>query len=749
MRQRTDFSKLFLPISITLFSTVVTVSSFFAVFMDRTLVETVYESEARNLEQAGEATELLIRQASTIALQIHNDAQIKQLLFFDELDVFEQSLSMTQLKSFWQVVPQLHSIYLYNQPQETFFLATGARIQLVQPQDEFFDLQAVAYLRDEEVVNSGRPVAREIPGESVSVYTFVFDFVRTVAAEPSSTIFVNFEEAWLAERVNQLAFTADQSTFAVDPTGSIVLSTSKAGLEEATLLEALGSLEGHIDGRHNAEQSGYTVADAGGERALISTFYRPDLRWTFVRVTPLGSLLQSVITTRRVVIAISIGFLIVSLVIAFLLSRRIYVPVSEALDRFSGLEQEAEQSREVVNRQLLYSFLLQPGAGVQSPLFHSLSELELGIDVDRPVVAALFAPDRDSGAAGEEPRTGPSFDREIGLVKKVVEERGARCEVVRYRGTNLLAVITAQPDGELAGEDCSALINEAADALAQELSVSFFVIYDPQPRHLVEAANALPELEDSLAYRLIFGPGAVVSMTEIMIREAQPFEVSPERIDEVVNAITSREFEQAKKGCRAIMREAAATTPAAVRNSAIRLIASINQTIRIIEENTGSQFVVSFSALLRDAERCATVNELEGFFGSLIETVRRGMVTQQSRRNSEIVLAIKRITREQYASRNLSSVLISEDLGLSAPYAGRIFKEETGKTLPEFINGYRTEKAMQLLETTELSVQAIQDQTGFSSHSNFHTVFRKRTGATPSQYRWNHRNAANKPANRE
>ncbi len=560
---------------------------------------------------------------------------------------------------------------------------------------------------------------------------------------------VNFEKEWLADRVNQLAFTADQSTYAIDATGSVVLSTRRAGPEEATLLAALELLEAQIDGSRNAERGGYTVTDAGGERVLISTFFRPDLRWTFVRVTPIGSLLQSVVTIRRVVIAISIGFLIVSLIIAFLLSRRIYVPVSEALDRFSGLEQEAEQSREVVNRQLLYSFLLQPGAGVQSPLFQSLSQLELGIDVDRPVITALFAPDRDSGTVGEEPRTGPSFDAEIRLVRRVADQRGARCEVIRYRGTNLLAVIGAQPNGEAAGDDCASLINEAADALAQELSVSFFVIYDPQPKHLVDAASSLPELEGSLEYRLVLGPGAVVTMTEIVSRESQPFEVLPERIDEVVNAITSREFEKAKNGCSAIMREAAAATPAAVRNSAIRLIASMNQAITTIEENTGSQFVVSFSVLLRDAERCATVGELQGFFDSLIETVRRGMVTQQSRRNSEIVLAIKRITREQYDNRNLSSVLISEELGLSAPYAGRIFKEETGKTLPEFINGYRTEKATQLLETTELSVQAIQAQTGFSSHSNFHTVFRKLTGATPSQYRWNHRNAANEPIDRE
>ncbi|MFP4550297.1 MAG: cache domain-containing protein, partial [Spirochaetales bacterium] len=668
MRQNSGFGKLFLPISVTLFATVVAVSLFFGLFMNRTLVETVYESEARNLEQAGEATELLIRQASTIALQIHNDVQIKQLLFFDELDVFEQSLSMSQLKSFWQVVPQLHSIYLYNKPQETFFLATGARIQLVQPQGEFFDRQAVAFLRDVDVVNSGRPVAREIPGEEVSVYTFVFDFVRTVAAEASSTIFVNFDKEWLADRVNQLAFTADQSTYAIDATGRIVLSTRRAGPEEATLLAALELLKAQIDGSRNAQRGGYIVTNADGERALISAFFRPDLRWTFVRVTPLGSLLQSVVTTRRVVVAISIGFLIVSLVIAFLLSRRIYVPVNEALDRFSGLEQEAEQSRKVVNRQLLYSFLLQPGAGAQSPQFHSLSRLELEIDIDRPVITALFAPDRNSGDCGEEPRTGPSFDAEITLVRRVAEERGARCEVIDYRGTNLLAVIGARTSGEPAGEDCASLINEAADALAQELSVSFFVIYDPQPKHLVDAANSLPELEGALEYRLVLGPGAVVAMTEIVAREEQPFEVSPERIDEIVNAITSREFEKAKNGCSAIMRDAASTTPASVRNSAIRLIASINQAITTIEENTGSQFVVSFSALLRDAERCATVGELEGFFDSLIETVKRGMVRQQSRRNSEIVLAIKRITREQYDNRNLSSVLISEELGLSAPY---------------------------------------------------------------------------------
>ena len=64
------------------------------------------------------------------------------------------------------------------------------------------------------------------------------------------------------------------------------------------------------------------------------------------------------------------------------------------------------------------------------------------------------------------------------------------------------------------------------------------------------------------------------------------------------------------------------------------------------------------------------------------------------------------------------------------------FIREYGKTTPISLkNRIRTEKAIQLLTTTDLSVEEISSRLGFCSAVYFRKVFRKETGKTPTELR--------------
>lgn len=63
------------------------------------------------------------------------------------------------------------------------------------------------------------------------------------------------------------------------------------------------------------------------------------------------------------------------------------------------------------------------------------------------------------------------------------------------------------------------------------------------------------------------------------------------------------------------------------------------------------------------------------------------------------------------------------------------FKKATGKTLVNYANEKKVERLKLLLSTTELSVQEISDNCGFSSVPNFYAFFKKHVGVTPVDYR--------------
>lgn len=78
---------------------------------------------------------------------------------------------------------------------------------------------------------------------------------------------------------------------------------------------------------------------------------------------------------------------------------------------------------------------------------------------------------------------------------------------------------------------------------------------------------------------------------------------------------------------------------------------------------------------------------------------------------------------------------IADFTGNNVSYLCRTFKKDTGKTLNDYINEVKLEEAKKLLSSTEKSIVDIAVALGYSSQPYFTTLFKKRTGMTPVEYR--------------
>ncbi len=72
---------------------------------------------------------------------------------------------------------------------------------------------------------------------------------------------------------------------------------------------------------------------------------------------------------------------------------------------------------------------------------------------------------------------------------------------------------------------------------------------------------------------------------------------------------------------------------------------------------------------------------------------------------------------------------------LSESYLSRLFKQETGQTISEYISNCKITTAQNMLVDSDYSPTKIAAELAFPSQSYFTSVFRKRTGMTPGQYR--------------
>jgi AraC family transcriptional regulator len=78
---------------------------------------------------------------------------------------------------------------------------------------------------------------------------------------------------------------------------------------------------------------------------------------------------------------------------------------------------------------------------------------------------------------------------------------------------------------------------------------------------------------------------------------------------------------------------------------------------------------------------------------------------------------------------------LASAVGMSPVHFARVFRRETGLTPARWIMRRRTERAVELIRTTKLSLAEIAYATGFSSQSHMTRAVRALTGATPAKLR--------------
>jgi two-component system, response regulator YesN len=83
---------------------------------------------------------------------------------------------------------------------------------------------------------------------------------------------------------------------------------------------------------------------------------------------------------------------------------------------------------------------------------------------------------------------------------------------------------------------------------------------------------------------------------------------------------------------------------------------------------------------------------------------------------------------------DLNLEMLSNIVHLNQQYISRLFKQETGLTITQYITVRRLEKAKQYLSYSHETVTEISEKCGFSDPNYFTRVFKKYEGITPTKY---------------
>ncbi len=101
-----------------------------------------------------------------------------------------------------------------------------------------------------------------------------------------------------------------------------------------------------------------------------------------------------------------------------------------------------------------------------------------------------------------------------------------------------------------------------------------------------------------------------------------------------------------------------------------------------------------------------------------------------------LIIGVKKYVAEHY-SEEFTIEIMADTLKISKSYLSTYFKTNTGTNLLNYIQQYRIQKAIVLIQNSNTKLADIGNQVGIPNPNSFIRVFKKYTGTTPSEYRKN------------
>jgi two-component system response regulator YesN len=107
---------------------------------------------------------------------------------------------------------------------------------------------------------------------------------------------------------------------------------------------------------------------------------------------------------------------------------------------------------------------------------------------------------------------------------------------------------------------------------------------------------------------------------------------------------------------------------------------------------------------------------------------------QRSKKPTTSLDKVMTYIREHF-SEDISLNTVADAVYLHPSYISRLIKEQTGKNFSTLITEMRIERAVSLLESTDLRVYEVAEKVGFNNLKYFYKVFKSTTGKSPRDYR--------------
>lgn len=172
------------------------------------------------------------------------------------------------------------------------------------------------------------------------------------------------------------------------------------------------------------------------------------------------------------------------------------------------------------------------------------------------------------------------------------------------------------------------------------------------------------------------------------------------------------------------------------------LVSTMIKVVNDISSDPEDKFLEELNPIERLLD-CSSINEMKSEMKGILSAFSVYINERNKKRskirtvNNDISLkdAVMDYVYKNYKDYNLSISSIADNFGIHPINMSKIFLEQTGVTLLDFINKVRIGEAKKLFKGNYSNLEEISKEVGYSSSRTFTRIFKKFEGVTPGKYK--------------
>ncbi|WP_158560922.1 AraC family transcriptional regulator [Paenibacillus contaminans] len=301
-------------------------------------------------------------------------------------------------------------------------------------------------------------------------------------------------------------------------------------------------------------------------------------------------------------------------------------------------------------------------------------------------------------------------------------------------------------------EDLSELRQIASQAqqfLKNKYKIDLTVSISSVHTSIAGITSAYKESVDAMEYKLILGDKEILSFDEIRketLADITDGYYYPLQLEQhLINFMKIGDYDKAKEALDDIIERNLKNNPISVSLARCLMFDLVSTMVKALHE-IGDVLNVSHVMSLERIEKlteCESIQDMHVQLTRMLKEVcditldKRKSNQLQSRQNEldELSQSMIDYIREQYHNVNLNITMIGDRFQMRPTYLSRLFKEQTGEGLLDYINKVRIEKAKELIMNQKLTMHEISTLVGFSESNTFIRTFKKHEGVTPGKFK--------------